>query len=231
MTNATIIKNANKRNIFTLILVVFTLTENCMACCCCTDEGSMSDSSIFANIEKREPIANYCLNTKPTDEYFLKFESIIGSSVFTKMEERNCKKGCDLEELLRKKHSVKIEGRDSMTCSGSEVIDKEYSFLSKNTNLVTLCWAEGRSNSGVVGNSDSSWIYKFPTRASTELIIDFPDYPTRYIEDASKIPEIISSFRDTVLVSWKFKIDCRPHSCTTITGSYFVRITGECRKK
>jgi hypothetical protein len=196
---------------FALILAIFMLIENCLA---------------------EKPIANYCLDTKPRDEYFLKFKSIIDSSVFAKMEERNCGKWCDSGELLRKKYFIKVEGRDSMTCFHGETIYRKYSYLFKNINLSgTYEWAEDRVNSGVSGNSDSSWVYNLPIKASTEFIIDFPDYSTIFMNDASKFHEIKSSFGDTIPVSWEFKINCLPHRDTTITGSYFVRITGECRKK
>jgi hypothetical protein len=247
MTNATFMEIANKRNILMLILAIFMLVKNCIACCC-TDEGSMSDSLIFANIKKRKPIANYCLNIKSIDDYSLKFESITDSSVFAKMEERNCRGWCDSEEQLRKKYFVKVEGRDSMTCF-KEDIKKDYCFLFKNFSLSTFAygirdigimgghvdcfepsskgmrWVPCHSSSS--GRSSSSRSYP----ALTEIPIDFPEKTAEVIIDTSIFNELKSYIGKTIPVSWKFKIVCPPHSDTTITGSYFVRITGECGKK
>jgi hypothetical protein len=225
MTNATIIKNANKRNVFTLIIVIFLLTENCLA---------------------EKPIANYCLDTKKG--YSLKLESIIDSSVFTKMEERNCWM-CSQKKTY-KRYFAKIESRDSMTCSfPGESIFREYSFLFKNMNLNATYdfWDTVRGQSEGIGGcldcstflssssekkSSSSLGKNYsPVEASTEILIDFPYRILEVVQDVFEINEIKSSFGNTIPISWKFKISCPPHRDTTITGSYFVRITGECGKK
>jgi hypothetical protein len=254
MTNATFMEIANKRNAFILIIAIFMLVKNCIACCC-TDEGSMSDSSIFANIEKRKPIANYCLNIKSVDDYSLKFESIIDSSVFAKMEEHNCQ-WCDQEEILNKKYFVKIKDRNNMTCSG-EYIKKDYCFLFKNFSLSTwgydtrsfsvkgghtdcfessskgMRWVPCHSSSSGESSSSSSVFPRPypPGKALTEIPIDFPEKTAEVIIDTSIFNELKSYIGKTIPVSWKFKIVCPPHSDTTIIGSYFVRITGECGKK
>jgi len=242
MINATFMEIVNKKNIFTLILMVFMLTENCFA---------------------EKPIANYCLDTKSIDEYFFKLESIIDSSVFAKMEdtERNCWV-CSSEEENRKNYLLTIKHRYNMTCYHTEEIYKEYSFLFKNMNVsatnrfdsdimrgtsggigvsINCCMDPSTrrigdcpkkiysSSSIVISLSSSSKNYS-PIEATTELIIDFPEYNSERIKDSSVFNEIKSSFGDTIPVSWEFKIRCPPHNDTTITGSYFVRINGECSK-
>jgi hypothetical protein len=75
-----------------------------------------------------------------------------------------------------------------------------------------------------------AWLEKrLPKTATTEIIIDFRNTPLIYPENDFVFNEIKSSFGDTIPVSWKFKIVCPSHSDTTITGSYFIRITGECK--
>ena len=216
MINATIMENVNKRNIILLISSVFILAANCLA---------------------ERPIANYCLYVNKEEGGYLKFESIIDSSVFEKMEERNiwqCEPNCE----THKRYFIKIGNRDNMTCLTSESIYREYNFLIKNINLRAFgdSW-EGHDKYGFSGCIDcpsegkplgsSSVVYTL--NATTELVIDFPDRNFTSVKDTSKLNEIKSSFGEPIPVSWKFKIRCPPHSDTTITGKYFIRITGECK--
>jgi hypothetical protein len=205
-------KTADKINILVLVLAIFMLTANCLA---------------------KKPIVNYCLEMSKEGS-ILKFESVIDSSDFAKMEKRNIWQ-CDPECETQKKYFVKVDGRDSMTCLPGEYIFRNHVFLFRDMTLnATGGWSwEGRhGKSGFAGCSDCSHetkSYLHSVEASTEIIIDFPEYNTKVTKDPFKLNEIKSSFGDAIPVSWKFKINCPPHNDTTITGSYFIRITGECK--
>lgn len=207
-------ENANRINRIVLISLVFILAASCLA---------------------RKPIANYCLDIDENGG-FIKFESIADSSIFAKMEERNiwqCKE-CETQ----KKYFVKIKNRDNMTCLSDEFIFKEYYFLIKNINLDAFSDSsrEGHGLYGFGGCIDCPSEKEplkniaYQINATTEFVIDFPDRNITSVKNTSTLNDIKSSFGDTIPVSWEFKIKCSPHNDTIITGSYFIRITGECPK-
>jgi hypothetical protein len=237
MTNATIIKIADKRSVIVLISLVFILVANCLA---------------------EKPIVNYCLHTEEKGSY-IKFESIIDSSVFAKLDERNIWQIDSEEGDVFKAYFIKIEGYDSMYCYKQD-IHKKYSFILKNMVLqaylgvghgpsITSNTPSGSHASCLIFSnnkyipcslSTSNSFEKNSTtspsdcrctrsEALTEIAIDFPE-SDEMIRDSFRLNGIKSSFGDTIPVSWEFKIRCPPHSDTTITGKYFVRITGECKK-
>jgi len=206
-------ENANKRNIIVPILLFLALTASCLA---------------------RKPIANYCLDMDE-DGGFLKFESIADSSVFAKMEERNIWQ-CEPECETQKRYFVKIRNRDHMTCLTHEFIFRKYYFLIKSINLSAFSdsW-EGHSHYGFAGCIDCPSEKEplkdidYQINATTEFVIDFPDRNITSVKDTSILNEIKSSFGNDIPISWEFKIRCPPHNDTTITGKYFIRITGECK--
>jgi hypothetical protein len=232
------------------ILAIFTLIEGCYV----NNEKPAVDSSIFTKTGNRNPIANYCLVMGKYGYGSLKFESIIDSSNFAKMKDRNIWQ-CDSECETQKKYFAKIENRDSMYCF-KQSINKKYNFLFENIAIQTHfgvgrgpsiassivdCFdvssgkakfvpCHSSSSGSFERNSSSSSSYHYTRHeALTEIIIDISEETDEIIRDSSKLNEIKSSFGDTIPVSWEFKINCPPHNDTTITGSYFIRITGECK--
>jgi len=134
---------------------------------------------------------------------------------------------------------TKVKQADSLECDGEFDLERQDTFnLNKNTvaNYKTYD-TQGCSGTGIIINcsldgTEGSFEELSTTKCPVRVKLDIPPvtFPNKFSICEYSSFQIKDVFGKIFRVEWKSEIKCPPHNDTTLTGSYFIRITGECPK-
>ena len=146
-------------------------------------------------------LAEYCIAVHPDDNLYL--------------------------ELLTSDSSIvaKIEKSDSLKCYDYEHERKNIIYLPENLMVSNSGGYEARGCSGTSGDSNYESAICLVT-VGLNIPITFPK--KIFICKQLKPKDVKSLFGKTFPAEWKLNVKC-DLSDTTYSGSYFIRITGECK--
>jgi hypothetical protein len=133
----------------------------------------------------------------------------------------------------------KIERYDTLKCDYEFELDrKDVIYLPKNLVANYYDAYEARGCVGI-GNYGDSKPIRCPVKIKLDIPVTFPEKITiceeresnhvgkkeLYYNQAMDIKNLLGK---NFIAEWKVKVECLPHYDTTFTGSYYIRITGEC---
>ena len=85
----------------------------------------------------------------------------------------------------------------------------------------------------IVDETMDCYFYDETVKYSSDINIEFPKEKSFTLENDKDLSlEYMQQFvNKNYLAEWKLKVECRPQIDTTYSGSYYIRITGECKEK